>query len=62
MTELTEKELFDAITQHPTMRRLTKVCDSLERVLKRKAAGVPSEPDSEENTEASETSGEPTNG
>jgi hypothetical protein len=56
MTELTEKELFDAITQHPTMRRLTKVCDSLEKVLRRKCV---SEPDSE-NTEAKP--GAPSNG
>ena len=53
--ELTEQELADAIMQCATMKRLARVCDSLEKVLKRKSAGVSSEPDPEENSEAIES-------
>jgi hypothetical protein len=43
MTEEQDK-LRDAITAHPTMKRLSMLCDQLEKVLKRKTAGA--EPDS----------------
>ena len=42
-----QDQLRDAITAHPTMKRLSTLCDQLEKVLKRKSAGA-SEPDGAE--------------
>ncbi len=37
---MNDEQLRDAITAHPTMQRLSTLCDQLEKVLKRKSAGA----------------------
>jgi hypothetical protein len=50
--EVTEEKLQDAISSHPTMRRLSTLCDALEKVLKRKSIASLTEPDSTERAQA----------
>jgi len=51
VSEEHDKQLRDAISAHPMMKRLQRLCDELERVLKRKAAGASSEPDGKTGSE-----------
>jgi hypothetical protein len=53
--EMTAEQLRDAITAHPMMQRMNKLCDQLEKVLRRKAAGASSEEATDSDLVSTET-------